>query len=203
MNEIIRTVQAATSPVPLSGSSARKLAFFRTKIETTAGVSSISADSAPTVDERAGLARREERLAAWLAPAGEKAILPHISSLMLSMHHKSEDEEARTILQRIWAADLADLPLFAVERACADFRQGRAGDGKWLPTQAEVRRVALQHAEKLRKEHAEVRAVLTARVVEKPRDEAERKRIADEARAEIRKAAAKADVAAGEERAPR
>jgi hypothetical protein len=146
---------------------------------------------------------REKDLTRWLAPAGEKAIVPYISSLMLSLKHQSEDEEARKVLQRIWAADLADLPLFAVERACADFRQGRAGDGKWLPTQAEVRRVALRHAETFRKERSDVLAVLAARVVEKPRDEAERKRLADKARAMVRRAAAQADVTGREERAPR
>lgn len=137
----------------------------------------------------------EADLARWLSPAGEKAIVPHISSLMLSLKHENEDEAARKIRQRIWAADLADLPLFAVERACADFRQGRAGDGKWLPTQAEVRRVALQYAETFRKERSDVRAVLTARVVEKPRNESERKRLAEEARAMVRRAAAQADIA--------
>jgi hypothetical protein len=127
-----------------------------------------------------------------LAPAGDRALDPHIASLMVSLRYSSEAPEDRKALMRIWAADLADLPLFAVERACTDFRQGRAGDGKWLPTQAEVRRVAVKHAEAFRKEHTVVQSVLSARVVDKPRDEAERKRIADEARAMVRQAAARA-----------
>ena len=192
MKEIIRHDSGRGMPVDLPASSARKLAFFRSKIETNQrGESSISADFAPSDDERRGLARRDERLAGWLAPAGERAVLPSISSLMQSLHHRGGDEESREVLQRIWASDLADLPLFAVERACADFRQGRAGDGKWLPTQAEVRRVALGHVEPFRKEHSAVRAVLSARMVEKPRDQAERKRVAAEARAMIRETVAK------------
>lgn len=85
---------------------------------------------------------------------------------MVSLRHQSETPEDRKVLQRIWAADLADLPLYSVERACADFRQGRAGDGKWLPTQAEVRAVAMRYVEKLRKEQADVLAVLGAEVMQ-------------------------------------
>jgi len=119
---------------------------------------------------------RDRDLRQWLAPAGEDAVRPHVASLVMSLKHESEDEEAREIKQRIFAADLADLPLFAVERACADFRQGRAGDRKWMPTQAQVREVAERYAGKLREERADVRAVLEAKVVEPRTSEESRAR---------------------------
>lgn len=112
------------------------------------------------------LVARDRELRQWLGPAGEDAVRPHIASLLMALKHETEDEEAREIKQRIFAVDLADLPLFAVEQACKDFRQGRAGDGKWMPTQAEVRTVALRHADKARKEQADVRLVLGADVFE-------------------------------------
>jgi hypothetical protein len=137
---------------------------------------------------------RGRDLSQWLAPSGEDAIRPHVASLVLSLKHRSEDEETSEAKQRIFAADLADLPLFAVEAACADFRQGRAGDGVFMPTQAEVRKVALRRVQKLRDELADVRSILAAEVVEPVRSEKSRKEIADECRRMVSEAAAKAGL---------
>jgi hypothetical protein len=125
----------------------------------------ISGADAPTEDERQLLAVRQQELQFSLAPAGEDAIRPHIASVMVSLKHSSESAEDRAAIQRIFAADLADLPLFAIEHACKAFRQGKAGDGHWMPTQAEIRRVAEAQVHQFRQEQEAIKTVLAAIVV--------------------------------------
>lgn len=138
----------------------------RNRIETKGGFrGEISVADAPDPSQRIALAARHNDLAGWLRPAGEEAARPHIASLAVSLHHRNGDAEDQAAIQRIMASDLADLPLFAVERACADFRKGNAGDRHWMPTQAEIRLVAEHHAKVWREERAAIGQVLDAKVI--------------------------------------
>lgn len=121
---------------------------------------------APGPVEREAFSRRRGELLDCLRAAGEEAIRPHIASVFASLRHASEDARDRAALQRIFAADLADVPLFAIDAACRDFRQGRTGDGHWVPTQAEIRRRAEEYAAGWRDEVADLRQVLDAKVIE-------------------------------------
>lgn len=120
---------------------------------------------APGPVELEAFARRRNELVGWLRPAGEEAIRAHISSLFASLRHRLDTAADESAMQRIFAADLADMPLFAIEAACRDFRQGKAGDGHWLPTQAEIRRAANEYARKWQDEYGELRQVIEAKVV--------------------------------------
>lgn len=142
------------------------------------GEHSLTRQNGPSDDERASLKGRALELEHSLGSAGGEAVRPHVAALMLSLRQAGESAEDRAILQDLYAIDLADLPLFAIEAACSDFRKGAAGDGKWLPTQAQVREVAMRYVKPWADELRQVNAVLSAEIV--PDDD-----VADEARARV------------------
>lgn len=120
---------------------------------------------APPPGEIEAFRRRRTELVDALRHAGEDALRPLIASVFASLHHRDDDARDRAAMQRIYASDLADLPFFAVEASCRDFRHGRAGDGHWAPTQAEIRRVAEKHMRQWQDEVASLRRVLDAEII--------------------------------------
>lgn len=125
----------------------------------------IPAERAPTAEQRQWLAERSIMISGTLRPAPEIEIEAELAALFATMGRRSGDEDdARTIIA-IYLADLAGIPGFALKQACADFRQGRAGDGKWVPTQAQIRTRANEYLVGPRKEIGDIERVLTAKVV--------------------------------------
>jgi hypothetical protein len=97
---------------------------------------------------------------------------------MVSLRSQSGSAGDQAAIQRIFAADLADLPLFAVEAACKDYRLGKAGDGHWMPTQAEIRRVAESYCSSAVEEAKDIRNILTADIIPETTIDENRRRMA-------------------------
>lgn len=126
-------------------------------------VRELPADRAPSAEIRHALQARAVALADCLRPAGVARAQQEVAALIGLRPIRGDATDLRAVLA-IYGADLADLPLFALSAACADFRQGRAGDGEWAPTQAQIRVQALKHLQPIAKERREIEAVLTARI---------------------------------------
>lgn len=123
----------------------------------------IPADRAPSAEIRHALQARAVVLADCLRPAGVARAQQEVAALIGLRPIRGDATDMRAVLA-IYGADLADLPLFALSAACADFRQGRAGDGEWAPTQAQIRAQALKHLQPIAKERREIETVLAARI---------------------------------------
>lgn len=157
----------------------------------------IAAADAPTAPMREALERRSALLGLWLERAGDEALIDVVTSI-IAMPSRAESVQDSKKQIAIYCTDLADLPPFAVVKACADFRQGRAGDGHWRPTQAEIRQRAESYAYEVAREKRRLDAVLGAKVRTVRIDPERRKAAADLARASIRDGAAHAAQAEAE-----
>jgi len=95
--------------------------------------------SAPSLDEAQSLADRAQSIAEYLSPASTEEIAQHVVRLFsgLGRRTESQDDEGERLL--IYFEVLADMPAWAVSRACQDFLYGKRGDRKWLPSAAEIR----------------------------------------------------------------
>lgn len=124
----------------------------------------IRASAAPTPEQREYLGRRAAALRASLTPAGPAEIAAEVAGLFASLAHRNREEAEATGFAAIYTRDLADVPAAALRAACADFRQGRAGDGQWAPTQAALRRRAAEHSQRVAAELAKIERILTARI---------------------------------------
>lgn len=125
----------------------------------------IPAERAPTGEQRQWLAERSIMISGALRPAPELEIEAELAALFATMGRRAGDEDDAKTIIAIYLADLAGIPGFALKQACADFRQGRAGDGKWVPTQAQIRSRANEYLVGPRKEIGDIERVLTAKVV--------------------------------------
>lgn len=152
-------------------------------IETVGLRSTIPAGRAPTVEQRGYLAGRVTMLDAWLSSAGPDLTEIEIAALFDCMAMRSGEESDLRAKIKIYTSDLADLPRFALSSACRDFRLGIVGEGKWVPTQGEIRRRAMHYADASIGERARIRRVLDAQVVHPAQsDAARRKEVADAVR---------------------
>lgn len=151
-------------------------------------------DRALEPEVRKSLENRLNLIKAWFAPAGEEGVKEHIAILFTVMSHRQFAEMDGKILIRVYMADLADLPAFALQRACERFRKGEAGDGKWAPSIGELRAETRRLCEDLEREKAEIITVLSAKVLSPPPKKSI-KEAADKLMAELaRKSAALADA---------
>ncbi len=125
----------------------------------------IPAERAPTGEQRQWLSERSIMISGALRPAPDIEIEAELAALFATMGRRSGDEDDAKTIIAIYLADLAGIPGFALKQACADFRQGRAGDGKWVPTQAQIRTRANEYLVGPRKEIGDIERVLTAKVV--------------------------------------
>ena len=96
---------------------------------------------------------------AYLAPASDSAI-DAIAAVLASLPRRAESQNDAKIVLRLFVEDLGDLPRFAIEAACKDFRTGRAGDGHWAPSAAEIRTQAERLARSYRDELASITEIL-------------------------------------------
>lgn len=123
----------------------------------------IPADRALNPDIRRALEQRAAILAESLRPVGSIRAQQEIAALLGNRGVRGDADDMAAMLE-IYGADLADLPLFALSKACADFRQGRVGDTKWAPNQGEIRVEALKLVHAVAKEKREIETVLRARI---------------------------------------
>lgn len=132
-------------------------------------------DRAPSHAERRELQVRLESLDRWLTPASSRQLDEVITSMFSTMAYRSSDAEIDLLLvQRIYKDDLAGVPGFALEEACARFRQGAIGDPRFVPKQGEVRQEAIRIAKDYYRERSDVSAILTAKVPGPPPSDEDR-----------------------------
>ncbi len=139
-------------------------------------------DRALTSADRAHLANRVSMIDAWFAPSGKDAAKEHVQMLFAVMPRQAQSDIGVKLAIEIFAADLADLPLFALSKSCERFRRGEAGDSKFAPTIGQIREDVRRLTFDLDRERAEIKTVLAAKVLAPPPP-------TSEARARVREAA--------------
>lgn len=144
----------------------RRLSILRQSVEGEFGKLTISEDRAPTESERDFLANHKSRLDDVLKPSTESAALSEVGALFSTMRSKTvEDVELAAVIET-YAKDLAPIPFFALQQACARFRRGEIGDGVWVPTQGELANEARRIMRDFTDERAAITRVLSAKVVQ-------------------------------------
>jgi hypothetical protein len=148
---------------------------------------------APTDGERTFLRQRLDLLGQWLAPASEVAINAELAALFVAMATgKADSAKETSTLHRIYREDLAELPGFALVKACANFRRGDVGDGKFVPKPGEIRKEAMRIAKPFLEERARVQAVMSAEVPNPPESLEHRRAVAARWRETLRQTVAAA-----------
>jgi hypothetical protein len=155
-----------STPAPLPVPAERALTAFSNAIEWIGRRPTIPAHLAPTEVQRVWLAKRVEQIDGWLAPCGEAFATEQITAMASVMASRASATAESGLRMAVYAADLSDLPCEALSKACADFRRGRAGDGKWLPAPGEIRAKATAYADAWRYERHRIRTVLDAKVID-------------------------------------
>ena len=102
---------------------------------------------------------RVAELKRCLSPAGNSLAEP-ILALLTAMPSQSGAGLDQAMRLATFIEDLGDLPFFSVERACRDFRTGKAGDKHWAPTVAEIRDQAGCYVAPYRVELADLEEIL-------------------------------------------
>jgi len=173
MNAIVEA-RTASLPTPIDQGLYGSLRYYFNSLEIEGGRRALPADRAPSVRVRHALGERRDLVNQWLRSCGEKHALAEVTAIFGTMSMRTGSAADMRAMMMIYAKDLGDLPSFALTRACADFRQGRAGDGHWVPTAAEIRMVAQRYVADLAKEGREITMVLAARI-QPPQASPERK----------------------------
>jgi hypothetical protein len=109
-----------------------------------------------------------------MQPIGERGAMREVVGLLSVMALRNASEAEASALMAVYAADLAELPPFALAEACRAYRRGTLGDGKWAPTPGEIYQAALKFMEAPVKERREITSILLAKV-EEPQITTERK----------------------------
>ena len=125
---------------------------------------SIALADAPSEALRQALAQRGERIDNWMRPAGPEAATEAYKNLVVSMAVPSMNEEEGIREMMGFVQATATLPLFALNGACAAFRDGVVGDGKWMPKVGQVCIEAQKRLAAFAKERREIAVVLAAEV---------------------------------------
>jgi hypothetical protein len=154
---------------------------------------SISLHTAEARDAMRGeMVARVEEIGSAMQPIGERGAMREVVGLLSVMALRNASETEASALMAVYAADLAELPPFALAEACRAYRRGTLGDGKWAPTPGEIYQAALSFMAGPIKERNEIRSILLAKV-EQPKISPERRaelaaemrRVADSLRAPL------------------
>lgn len=175
MNALVQSKSSLPAPLPAKAQTA--VSGFLSALEPRGLGFEIRAAAAPSPDQRAWLVTRCAALRASLAPISTAELASELAALFASLGHRNASEGEAGAILRLYASDLADLPAAALRLACADFRQGRAGDGNWAPTQAQLRSRANVRAAGIREELAQLERILNAHVIDVREDSAARERV--------------------------
>lgn len=158
----------ATQPAPAHPRMERALAAMSNALDPDGRGYALPAHAAPNDDQRAFLTRRSAEIASWLAPATEAERSAEVLRLLRAMVPRSGDADEVTQVVVSYIADLGDVPASMLREACARFRRGTIGDGRFAPKAGELRREALRLAEPWIAERARIERVLAARVLPPP-----------------------------------
>jgi hypothetical protein len=128
----------------------------------------LPADRALVPAMRQRLERRFQALTVWLVAANEKEIRDQVTTMMATMVLKPGSSTDIKIILKLYVKDLQGLPAFALAQACDDFRQGRAGNGVFMPTQGELRKLAVEYMQPVAAEHTSIANVMAAKTLAPP-----------------------------------
>lgn len=128
----------------------------------------IIAANAPTMAERDMLQSRVAAIDAVLAPGDPRNMTAPILKCFVALASRSGDGMDLQTRAAVFAQVLQGSSQWAVEQACADFCDGRAGDGKWAPTAAEINQRVGVLVSPWQIERKRIVDVLEAKVVDKP-----------------------------------
>ena len=118
---------------------------------------------------------RVEEISDAMEPIGERGAMRELAALFAVMAIRNASEDEASALMAVYAADLGELPAFALAEACRAYRRGILGDGKWLPTPGEIYQAAVRAVEGPAKECRAILSILSAKI-STPQISAERKR---------------------------
>lgn len=174
MTLLVRAEPAA-APLPLSQALDGELRFSVAKLDPPLGASTrfgeggipqheISPADAPTPELRSALRDRLARIAVWMRPAGHEFALEEYRMLAANLEAKDADDDTVMREQLGFVEATATLPTFALRDACAAFRHGKVGGGRWMPKGGEVRREAEGRLQTLARERRLIETVLAAKV---------------------------------------
>ena len=121
--------------------------------------------SLPSPDQMQALADRVLDIRGFLAVARPDEIAVMVAKLFMGLARRNDGDVAASERVMLYVEVLSDVPRFAVEKACSNFLYGRTGDGKWVPSPAEIRTEAMRHCAPWQAEIERINAILNAAVV--------------------------------------
>ena len=110
------------------------------------------------------LGRRLLELERGLAPALGAEIGREVAVLFGTMAIPSGDVADLRATIRLYEADLAGLPIWAVREACGAFRRGDIGKPPFAPRIAELRQEVISRIQRFESERQVIKATLAARI---------------------------------------
>jgi hypothetical protein len=192
MNQIMQAAGPVKPPAPPSRNFSNLVASYRMSLDP-AGIArfSILRRFAPTDSDRAVLERRRAELQASLRPASQDQIAARVTRLY--QHWPAARNLNVETTTSACGMALAAFPSWAIDRACLDAIEGRVGNVEHPPSAPLLRKAAERACDTVRAELVDIEKILKAEIVEDIPAE-ERKRIADDVRAMVRKAATGSDM---------
>lgn len=176
MNQISTKASTALEWAPASPG--RELALTVARIsnavrQLTWNHCEIAAERAPTADERAAIAQRRAELETALTPTDKRSAVSAITGMMLGFGGGDANLGPETLLARVevYVESVADQPIWAIRKACRDWRDGRHGAGAFVPSTAQFAPTVAAETLPFRNELARLRAILDAKVVSDPSPE--------------------------------
>lgn len=164
-------VQAKTSPhlpsvITVDLERALRVCVMRLMppIDPTVTRYGIDPANAPTDAQRRALSIRRDNLDRWLAPAGLDEANKAYANLVAVMATKNVDDATAIREMQGWVTSTAALPLFALTTACEAFRDGKIGDGEWMPKPGQVCIEAGKRVAAYARERREIDSVLKAEI---------------------------------------
>lgn len=164
-----------THAMPPEPSPERTRALDRMKAATewvAPGRYLISNRSAPTESERRALTRWADELRTGMVPAEEKDIGAEVLRMMAGYPTLRLTKEEAARLAAAFVATLANLPLWAIRKACANWQAGAVADSNaaFPPNAVQIKLEADKVANARRVELGAIEMVLKAEVVQLPSD---------------------------------
>lgn len=170
LTKIDETARSPNFPAPLPRASSDRLSAWEMRIDG----GEISADVAPTDEQRAAMSQRAAALRGALLPALEDERRAELATMFAVLAFKNVDADMIPAMRKIYLADLADIPVAALREACAHFRRTE----QWVPSIADIRAEAAHHSAPWGKELRRIETVLSAKVTGAITPEVARKRSA-------------------------
>jgi hypothetical protein len=137
-----------------------------------------SAACAPTGEQREMLLARRAELDAGLTGCDDATIRECIGMLRAVMASQQLGPDALQLARAAFIQVLGQYPSWAVKEACNRFLDGRAGNGTYAPTPAEIAPICRTLTADALGERAQINTILDAEVYALPSEE-DRKRVAE------------------------